>query len=933
MRLLPILPMSLLAAMVLFSCPVLSQVPANLQQQIQNFDTLSSDQQQALIQQLQQVLPPDQRQAVLNGLLRSAPPATQTADQGTSASPMPGTNTSLSNAGGGPAASNSVFGPKRFAPGDTLVIDFAESSAPGGSAAAPVRSADDERALEEMRDRLEDGNPYKLDSNGQLFLPGVPAIELAGLDLDEAKVRLQSERALRPFSIKLTYLPIQPIGPDALQPFGYDLFNRLQSPLRPNTNIPVPDDYVVGPGDTVNVQLFGGQNQTYALSVSRDGTISFPQIGPITVRGLTVTQLRNTVDQHVSEQLIGVHASTTLGSLRSIQVFVLGDVQKPGSYLVDGLSTITSALYESGGVKPIGSLRDIRLMRDGRVVSRLDLYDLLLRGDTRGDERLRSGDVVFVPPIGSTVAVDGEVLRPAIYEVKNRESVGNLIELAGGMKADANAQTVKLQRIVPGHGTTVRVVNAAPGATSEYVDNGDVIHVDRNLDRLDDSVRLSGNVFRPGLYPWHSGMKLSDLLPSPELVKPKSDLNYVLIRREEEANVRVVPMSADLEAVWGHRPGAKDVLLQPRDTVYVFNLDVGRQHIVGPLLDEMQAEADSNQPLQTVSIDGQVRAPGKYPLEPGMRVSDLLRAGGGLTPSAYSIQAELTRFEVVNGEYRQTNLVEVDLNRVLAADPKANLLLAPYDHLVVKEVPRWREQESVTIRGEVRFPGTYPIRQGETLSSVLMRAGGLTSLAFPQGSVFTREELKQREAEQLDSMANRIESDLTSVALSDPNASTVITTGRSLVSQLRSTKAVGRLVIDLNDIIAGRKGADVVLRDGDALFIPQVTQEVMVLGEVQYPTSHVYRTGLTRQDYIAMSGGLSNHADKKQIYVVRANGRVVPSGHGGRWFSRSGSVDIEPGDAIVVPLDTSTVRPLAGWQSVTQILYNIAIAFSVIKNL
>ena len=292
----------------------------------------------------------------------------------------------------------------------------------------------------------------------------MPAIALAGLDVDQATVRVQAETALRPFTIIVTFLPLEPVGIAALEPFGYDLFERSRRAFASENDIPVPADYVIGPGDTINVQLFGNQNIEHFLPVNRDGTINFPDIGPMNVSGLTFTQMRDTLNQRVMEQMIGVRASITLGELRSIRVFLLGDVVRPGSYSVSGLSTITNALYAGGGVKPIGSLRNIALRRDGATVSTLDLYDLLLRGDTRGDVRLQAGDAIFVPPIGAQVTVDGEVRRPAIYEVKNEETVAELVALAGGLNAGANRGAVKLERVVPNRGTTVQDIDLAVAA-------------------------------------------------------------------------------------------------------------------------------------------------------------------------------------------------------------------------------------------------------------------------------------------------------------------------------------------------------------------------------------------------------------------------------------------------------------------------------------
>jgi protein involved in polysaccharide export with SLBB domain len=574
-------------------------------------------------------------------------------------------------------------------------------------------------------------------------------------------------------------------------------------------------------------------------------------------------------------------------------------------------------------------LRNIELRRDGTTVSTLDLYDLLLRGDTGNDMRIQAGDVIFVPPIGAQVTVDGEVRRPAIYEVNNEGSIAELIALAGGLNAAANRTAVKLERVVPNRGTTVQDINLAEGGgTQTAVRDGDVLRVPANLEQLEGSVRLAGNVFQPGLYQWRQGMRLTDLVPVPDRVKPLSDLNYVLIRRELAANVDIEVVSADLQAAWRQPNGAANVTLQPRDTVYLFHIETGRQEVLEPLIEQLEAQAGSHEALPVVRVGGQVRAPGEYPLESGMRVSDLLRAGGGLSAAAYATDAELTRYTVVNGEYRETQLVTVNLSSVLRGDAAADLAIGPYDYLNIKEVSRWRGEESVTIRGEVVFPGTYPIRRGETLSSLLTRAGGLTDLAFPEGSVFTRVEIQARQREQLEQLAQRVERDLAAIAVSEPNASATLSAGQSLVSQLRNSTATGRWVIRLDDLVAGVQAADVVLKDGDTLLVPDARQEVSVLGEVQYATSHVFERGLTRDDYINRSGGLSQRADKKRIYVVRANGEVVADGAG--WFQRDGGSDIRPGDSIVVPIDVD--QPLLRWAAITQIIYQFAIAAAAVNS-
>ncbi len=892
-----------------------------IQEQIQLFQSLPPAQQRALMRELQRELPPAQRETFLQLLQQEQGGAARTDD-------APGDFEQPASLDELEEVQERERRRGRFQANDTVVLEFEfrEEALAG-------LNADEQRRLRSFLERLLNGNPYRLDSSGQLYLPGVPTITLHGLNVAEATVRLQAEQSLRPFDVFVTPLPLEPTGTAALRPFGYDIFRGAPSTFAPVTDIPVPVDYVIGPGDTINVQLFGNQNAEYFLLVNRDGTVNFPQIGPVNVSGLSFADARNVLTERVTEQMIGTRASITLGELRSIRVFVLGEVERAGSYTVSSLATMTNALLGSGGVRKIGSLRNVRLMRDGEVITTLDLYDLLLRGDTRNDVRLQPGDAIFVPPIGPSVAVDGEVRRPAIYELRNERTMGEVVALAGGLRANANQSAVKLERIVPGRGTTVQDLDLGVAAGSDQpVQDGDVLRVQANMDLLEDAIRLEGNVQQPGLYQWFPGMRLHDLLPSPDRLKPMSDMQYVLIQRERERNVATELLSASLPAVWAEPANPSvNVMLQPRDTVHVFNLETGRRHIVAPIMEQVSVQLPPNVPAPVTRVDGSVRAPGDYPLESGMRVSDLLRAGGGMRSSAYTIDAELTRYAVVDGEYRETAVLTVDLAAILSGDAAADLVLAPYDFLNIKEVPRWREQQTVTLHGEVVFPGSYSVRQGERLSDLLERAGGLTDLAFPEGSVFVRVELREREREQIEVLARRIQSDLTALSLADTGALDAISIGQELIRELRSAEATGRFVIRLEDIVNGRGDADITLRDGDQLFIPERSQVVTVIGEVQSPTSHMYQVGLHRDDYVAQSGGLTRRADARQVYVVRANGEVI-AGSGSRWFQRGRGVEVRPGDTIVAPMNVDRVRPLTLWGSVTQIVYNLAIAAAAVNS-
>ena len=813
---------------------------------------------------------------------------------------------------------------------------------------ARPRTDEEKKKSEDLRQLILKNNPYHLNRFGVLELPGLPAIPVAGLTAEEATNRLSADPDLRDFRVKLTLLRLQAFDEEALKPFGYDLFEGVPSTFAPVSDIQVPIDYLVGPGDTLNVQLYGNEPATYGLTVGRDGRINFPKLGPIMVSGMSFDRARAVIEQNVNEKLIGSRVSVTMGDLRSIRVFVLGEAQKPGSYTVSGLSTMTNALFVSGGVKKIGSLRHIELKRNGKLVTVLDLYDLLLHGDTSHDQQLMPGDVIFIPPIGSTVSVYGAVRRPAIYELKGEKNVQEVLGLAGGLVPDADGKRVQVERILPSRLRQMHNVDLSLEAgRSAAMVNGDKLKVPAIRPTLENSVVLQGYVFRPGSFEFHPGLRLSDVLPSFDELRPNADRHYIMIRREVPPEQKVEVISADLERALHGRGGPADPELKSRDQIFVFNLSASRERVVAPVLRDLELQGSPDKPAQIVSIDGKVKAPGRYPLEPSMRVSDLIRAGGSLEDSSFGNDAELTRYAIIDGQARQTDLIPVDLAAIRHGDANADLRLQPYDVLVVKVTPQWEQPGNILVAGEVRFPGKYPIHRGETLSSILRRAGGFTDLAFVEGAVFIREELKQREREQIETLTKRLQSDLTASSLEAITSSTVssnangaagaaqvITIGQQLISQLRDAKPVGRLVIDLNRVMKGRAGTsdDVAVRDGDQLLIPKQTQEITILGEVQSPTSHVYRRGLSRDDYIARSGGATQKADRKRIYVVRANGDVISGERRGGWFRRTRDVEMHPGDTISVPLDTERDRALPLWQAVTTIIYNLAVALLAVRS-
>ena len=786
--------------------------------------------------------------------------------------------------------------------------------------------------------RIEGSRYYELDDSGALDIPGLPTIPLLGLTAEQIELRLGAEPALGVFDITVSILESRTTGTAALEPFGYDVFEDNAIGITPVTSGPVPPDYVLGPGDSVRVQLFGNVDGIYEFEVTRDGILNLPELGPITVAGLPFSEFRADLNERVRESLIGTQVSVTMGQLRTIRVFVFGDANRPGSYVLSSLATISSALYSSGGISRVGSMRNLQLKRNGETVATFDLYDLLLSGDNSGDRRLQPGDVIFIPPVGPQISVSGAVKRPAIYETRGDASIADVIALAGGLAADAYPNAARVERIDGSQQRTVISVDADGAAAAAMPSRaGDTVIVPNVLPDLERTVMLAGHVHRPGPYQWREGMRLSDLVATGAELRPGADRDYVLVRREAALTRRVSVVSANLSAALADPSSVENIALQPRDTVHVFNLAFGRQRVIEPILDELDLQARFGEPYREVSVTGSVQAPGTYPMEPGMRVSDLIRAGGNLSEDAFSLQAELVRYDVVDGQYRSSEVLPVDLAAILRGDQAADVALSAHDNLRISGVPDWDTLWTVSLEGEIRFPGDYRIRRGETLAEVLERAGGLTDAAFPEGAIFLRESLREREQEQIEILAQRLESDITSMSLEtlDTTGAEALTTGQELLSQLRGTRAVGRLVIDLEQIAARQPNNDLVanmeLRDGDRLLVPKAAQEVTVIGETQQNTSHLFQPGLTCDDYINLSGGLTRRADRKLIYVVRASGAVVTAGRS-RWFGRASADDIRPGDTIVVPLETDRIRPLTFWTNVMQILYQGAIAVAAVNS-
>ncbi|MCS0062822.1 SLBB domain-containing protein [Vibrio parahaemolyticus] len=806
---------------------------------------------------------------------------------------------------------------------------------------------------------------------------------------------------------------------EELKRFGLDLFSGSPSTFAPISDVPVPANYTVGAGDEIIVQLFGKENETHRLRVNRAGTINFPSLGPVNVAGMHFSDVRDSLTQRVKEQMIGVRSDISLGELRTMQVFVMGDAYKPGAYTVSALTTISQAIYYSGGFGESGALRDIQLKRDGKIIRKLDMYDLLLKGDASNDVRLLPDDVVLIGSVNDTVSIEGEINRPAIYEVKAGETYQQLIQMAGGFTANAYVEQLEIKRYAS-HGAREALTldfNKTQDRQSK-VKNGDSIKILKKSEELTRYVQIEGDVRHPGYLEWRNGLRVADLFKSVDSAfNSTADVNYAVVVREinPQRDIEVFQLSL-ANAILS--PGSQDNLqLQSRDRILVFNrfnnedLDTlatqeavskaktleqaqeqaeleqqkeqevmsssvavshsengmlnnqsateqakpakiifrgkeiteedfeklkqnTRRTLLAPVLLQLQQQSRLGLAPQIAEVFGEVKHPGRYPITPRMTVSTLIEAAGGLTYNAFTINAELARTAINSADERAYIDVErIDLRKAIQGSASDDAIIVGRDRLNILEKPNVKLQSTVTLQGEVRFPGTYTVRQGETLNELLERAGGLTEFAHPQGAIFTREALRLQEQKLLNQYAADMRKETAKKTFrADSNIGSVISDPEktlAFIEEASRSKALGRMVVQLNRILKGERSADFMLEDGDFLFVPTFRNTVSIMGEVQVPITYLLDNKLDVDDYLNKAGGAKKQADEDRIFVVRADGSVYkPSS--GYWFGNN-KEGLKAGDTIVVPIDTDYRDALSTWTAATQILYQTGVAINALK--
>ncbi len=725
---------------------------------------------------------------------------------------------------------------------------------------------------------------------------------------------------------------------EELKPFGFSFFNDSIQTSVDRGVTSIPSDYRVGPGDYLEIQLFGQENAGYSIMIGRNGMIQFPGIGPINVfeKGGSFHDLKNLIKEKVRQQLgEGVQVSVAMGEVRLIKVFLAGEFRNPGIRLLPATSTTMEVLLQSGGLTQYGSLRSITLKRKDRTEKVYDFYDLLLKGENPATDILIEGDVIFLPRAKSRVFVSGEVARPAIYELPDEAQLKDVIELAGGFSSNAYPSDIKLER-VDKFGNKLLKSLSFESDSNTLIQNGDNIKIGSSTNLRKNSVKLDGEVDRAGEYEWKEGIKLNDIVKNKFVLSENADLNYALIRRiDSQGQVEIISFSP-LDLFKGDRKEL-NIALFPKDLIlFLPKFDIeGRERAIRPILKELEFNAEPSVGTLVVSISGEVHFPGEYPMTKGMTVSDLLVSSGGLKESAFSLSAEISRIEV---DFNKTDIeasVEHELLESLFSEDSLNTKLYPGDVLSVKKIPSWQEDRIITISGEVKFPGDYAIRKNEKIGDVLERAGGLTSESFSKGAVFTRNSLIEREEKQKEKLIKQLESDIATISLSPTSgesAAKANAVAASLLASLKSSKSIGRLVIDLDSQLAMPSSAQISLRAGDKLHVPIMPSEISVLGEVQFPTSHLFHSDHSVDQYINLSGGFTQNADEKRIFVVKSNGAVFTKKESG-WFSgNQNQKNIQAGDVIVVPINLQKGKWLESISSSTQIIYQLAVTAAAINS-
>jgi len=841
------------------------------------------------------------------------------------------------------------------------------------------------------------------------------------LNLDRPQMRRRVNPYANVPSLYDLYFQVSP-RPAILERFGASIFRNGTGNLdKLPMDLPAGPEYVLGPGDGVSIDIWGGVAQRLQRVVDPSGRLALPEAGTVQVAGKTLGDVQRLVQAALRTQFHDVEADVSLSRIRSVRVYVVGEVENPGPYDISSLSTPLNALYAAGGPTTRGSLRHLQLYRGKDLVQEVDAYDLLLHGVHADLARIQSGDTIRVPGIGSEVTVGGMVMHPGIYELRNESSLAEALELAGGVLRSGTYRHIEVERVIAHQSHTMmrlempetddaQTVNKA--LNDFKIQDGDKISISPILPYSDKTVYLDGHVFHPGKYAYREGMKLTDLIHSYGDLLPEPYREHAELIRLQPPDYTPVVLAFNLGDAMGGKD--QDVLLKPFDTVRVFgrydfedpplvsisgevrdpgdhvtngatrlraavylaggvtpdadleNAQVFRRTADGKLKvfsvnlqkalandpkDNLLLEPKDRIFIQrnlnkvdppTVIVQGEVARPGKYPLGEEMTAADLVRVAGGFKRGAYTETADLTRYELLQGATVAGETVAVQIAKAMAGEPDTNVRLHDGDVLTIKQVAGWNDVgATITVKGEVIHPGTYGIQESELLSSILMRAGGFRSDAYPYGVIFERKQVRQLEEGNREQLIRQVRIDganLTLIPEQDADQKmakeAAVNQWQAALQKLQDSPPSGRLVVHISKDIKhwANTAADIQVRAGDAIYIPKKPNFVMVDGSVYNPTAVTYKPGKDAGWYLKQAGGPTNTANKKAVFVIRADGSVA-GGPGGLF---SGGVDrtaLHAGDLVMVP--EKAFSGTTKWKTTleaAQLAYAVGIAIQVARS-
>jgi len=726
--------------------------------------------------------------------------------------------------------------------------------------------------------------------------------------------------------------------------FGASLFEQVPATFAPLDRVPVSQDYIIGPGDSLQLTVWGQINFTRRLVVDRSGDVFLPEVGRLALAGLKYGDAAPVFRSGIARVYKSFDLSIAMDRLRSIQVFVMGEARRPGTYTVSSLSTLVNAIFESGGPSSRGSMRNIELRRGDQTVHEFDLYDLLVRGDKSNDARLAPGDVILIPAAGARVAIAGSVERPGIYELRKGSSLGEVLQLAGGLSPMAAVQEAVLERISKGAALEVQRITLNDAGRATELRSGDIVRLIPVVPRFENAVTLRGNVANPGRFPWQTGMRISDLIPSREALLTRAywtGQNQLTSGGQDQLDpLKIAAMEQNPEPGTPRSgPPGSGPPAQTNLQAASWNSQQSQRALTGaaPNFREETRQTHNDSSLGAATSSDDV---------PPVRT---FLPTNVIQPSVPEVNWDYAVIERLDHATLATHLIPFDLGKiVLQHDQTANLPLEPGDVVTIFSkadftVPRAQQTRQVRVEGEVLRAGVYTVAPGETLRSLVENAGGLTPNAYLYGAQLTRESTRHEQQKRYDDFLNQLDKDVNQSAANlsgrvvsteqAATAQTSIINQRELVDRLRKIPVSGRVVLDLAPNSRGPEALpDLPLENGDRLYIPSRPSTVNVVGTVFEQAAFLYDEDLHVGDYLKKAGGPTRSADKGHMFVIRADGSVVAKSTNTGMFAKNfQTLAMHPGDTLVVPTQinkTTFARGLMDW---SQIFSNLALGAAAIN--